>query len=75
MAVRGRSSIIIAHRLATVRHADRIVVLQDGEITETGTHEELLDHRGLYYRLHEMNYASFDDVDEGKAAGTAAAGE
>jgi ATP-binding cassette subfamily B protein len=73
--LKGRTGIVIAHRLATVRHADRIIVLQDGEITETGTHEELLGHRGLYHRLHEMNYASFDDVDEGKAAGTAAAGE
>jgi ATP-binding cassette subfamily B protein len=74
--LKGRTGIVIAHRLATVRHADRIIVLQDGEITETGTHEELLDIGGLYHRLHAMNYASFDDVNESKAAAeTVALGE
>ncbi|MBT3887397.1 MAG: ABC transporter ATP-binding protein [Rhodospirillaceae bacterium] len=74
--LKGRTGIVIAHRLATVRHADRIIVLQDGAITETGTHEELLDLGGLYHRLHAMNYASFDDVGEGKAAAeTVALGE
>jgi ATP-binding cassette subfamily B protein len=58
----GRTAVVIAHRLATVRNADRIIVLQDGRIAETGTHAELLDRRGLYYRLHAMNYASFDDI-------------
>jgi ATP-binding cassette subfamily B protein len=60
----GRTAVVIAHRLATVRNADRIIVLQDGRIVETGTHQQLLDRRGLYYRLHAMNYASFDDVRE-----------
>jgi len=58
----GRTAVIIAHRLATVRHADRIVVLQNGRVVETGTHEQLLHRRGLYSRLHALNYASFDDV-------------
>ncbi len=58
----GRTGVLIAHRLATVRNADRIIVLQDGTIVETGTHDELLAMRGLYHRLYSLNYASFDDV-------------
>jgi ATP-binding cassette subfamily B multidrug efflux pump len=60
----GRTGIVIAHRLATIRGADRILVLQDGEIIEQGTHEELLNMGGLYHRLYTMNYASFDDLSE-----------
>jgi ATP-binding cassette subfamily B protein len=58
----GRTAIVIAHRLATVRSADRIVVLKDGRIVEMGTHAELLRARGLYQRLYSLNYASFDDI-------------
>jgi ATP-binding cassette subfamily B protein len=53
---------VIAHRLATIRGADRIIVLQDGEIIETGSHDELMKLGGLYSRLYRMNYASFDDI-------------
>jgi ATP-binding cassette, subfamily B, multidrug efflux pump len=58
----GRTGLIIAHRLATVRNADRIIVLHQGEVVEQGTHSELLARKGLYHRLHAMNVASFDDV-------------
>ena len=58
----GRTAIIIAHRLATIRGADRIVVLQDGGIIETGDHDALMALGGLYSRLYRMNYASFDDI-------------
>lgn len=60
----GRTALVIAHRLATIRGADRIIVLQDGRIIETGTHDTLMPSGGLYSRLYQMNYASFDDIPE-----------
>jgi ATP-binding cassette subfamily B protein len=60
----GRTGIVIAHRLATVRGADRIIVLQEGEIVETGAHDALIAKGGLYARLYALNYASFDDIPE-----------
>ncbi len=58
----GRTALVIAHRLATIRGADRIIVLQDGAIIETGSHPQLMNSGGLYSRLYRMNYASFDDI-------------
>jgi len=58
----GRTGIVIAHRLATVRGADRIIVLQNGHIVENGPHAALVAQGGLYARLYDLNYASFDDV-------------
>jgi ATP-binding cassette subfamily B multidrug efflux pump len=53
----GRTSMVIAHRLSTVLGADHIIVLHQGALCEEGTHEELLDHAGLYARLHELQFA------------------
>ncbi|PIO48283.1 MAG: antibiotic ABC transporter ATP-binding protein [[Chlorobium] sp. 445] len=55
--MQGRTSIIIAHRLSTVQKADKIIVLHKGVIREMGTHQELLQKRGLYYKLYELQYA------------------
>lgn len=54
----GRTSLVIAHRLSTIQNADRIIVLHHGRLQETGTHQELLDHGGLYARLHELQFAT-----------------
>jgi len=53
----GRTTLVIAHRLSTVRHADSIVVLRDGQVAEQGTHEELLAAGGEYERLYRMQFA------------------
>ncbi len=58
----GRTGIVIAHRLATVRGADRIIVLQDGRIVESGPHDALIENQGLYAKLHAYNFSSFDDA-------------
>ncbi|MDQ2809363.1 MAG: ABC transporter ATP-binding protein/permease [Chloroflexota bacterium] len=59
--LRGRTSFVIAHRLSTIRHADLVVVLQDGQIIERGTHDELLAKHGFYYDLYMSQFRR--DVD------------
>ncbi|MBW7997535.1 MAG: ABC transporter ATP-binding protein [Candidatus Glassbacteria bacterium] len=54
--ITGRTSLVIAHRLSTIRHVDRILVMHHGRIAETGTHEELLARRGIYFNLYQLQY-------------------
>ena len=54
--VTGRTSIIIAHRLSTIQRADRIVVMHHGRIRESGSHQQLLSHRGIYWKLYQLQY-------------------
>ncbi len=54
--VSGRTSIIIAHRLSTIQSADRILVMHRGQLRESGTHQELLAERGIYWKLYRLQY-------------------
>ena len=55
--MKGRTTLVIAHRLSTVEHVDRIIVLDEGVITEEGTHLELMSKKGIYSRLHESQFS------------------
>jgi ATP-binding cassette, subfamily B, multidrug efflux pump len=54
--VEGRTSVIIAHRLSTIQRADKIIVMHKGQVREMGSHQELLSHRGIYYKLYQLQY-------------------
>jgi ATP-binding cassette subfamily B protein len=54
--VEGRTSIVIAHRLSTIQRADRILVMHKGYLRETGTHQQLLAMRGIYWKLYQLQY-------------------
>jgi ATP-binding cassette subfamily B protein len=61
--MQNRTSLVVAHRLSTIQKCDRIMVFHHGELRESGTHNELLLHRGLYWRLYQLQYS-----DDGNAA-------
>ena len=70
----GRTVFVIAHRLSTVRRADRIVVMENGTIADIGTHEELMQKLGTYRRLYDLQFAEADCQGEvGKERGSALA--
>ena len=57
--MKGRTAIVVAHRLSTIQNADNIMVLDRGEVKEQGTHENLLSIGGYYSKLHEMQFKEF----------------
>jgi len=61
----GRTSLIIAHRLSTILNADRIVVMQDGQVEDSGRHDELLARGGLYARLFEQQFRKVLEMRKG----------
>jgi ATP-binding cassette, subfamily B, multidrug efflux pump len=54
--MQGRTSLVVAHRLSTIQSVDKIIVMHKGEIREQGTHQELLNQRGLYWRLYQLQF-------------------
>jgi ATP-binding cassette, subfamily B, bacterial len=69
--LKGRTSFIIAHRLSTIKSADRILVIEKGEVIESGTHKQLLNQKGYYYRLYTNQFL---EEEEGKVLGNELAG-
>jgi len=60
--ISGRTSVVIAHRLSTIRKADKIIVMDKGEVKEAGTHEELIAHEGYYYKLYQLQFEKHKSV-------------
>ena len=58
----GRTVVVIAHRISTIRRADKIVVMEQGRIAEIGNHDELMTHGGIYHRLHELQNVVWSEV-------------
>jgi subfamily B ATP-binding cassette protein MsbA len=60
--LRGRTTFVIAHRLSTIRHADQILVMQNGRVVQTGRHDDLLTEGGLYQHLYRLQFAAVDEA-------------
>jgi ATP-binding cassette, subfamily B, multidrug efflux pump len=73
--VEGRTSLIIAHRLSTIQRADKIIVMHKGQVREMGTHQELLAHRGIYYKLYQLQYKDQEIENVARAPSPASANE
>lgn len=58
----GRTSFVIAHRLSTIRDCDKIMIVDNGEIKELGTHQELLDLKGYHYKLYTAQFSFIDET-------------
>lgn len=56
----GRTSLVVAHRFSTIQHVERIIVMHKGKVREIGTHQELMDKQGIYWRLYQLQYAGRD---------------
>jgi len=69
--VKGRTTIVIAHRLSTVLKADRILVMEQGRIVQQGTHDELMSMGGLYRRLYEVQFRDIPEANGNAAAAPA----
>ena len=65
--MKGRTSFVIAHRLSTIRGADKILVMNHGDIVETGSHEELMEQNGFYAELYRSQYTAKPDADSEQA--------
>ena len=63
--IKGRTSVVIAHRLSTVQRADTILVMHKGHLREMGSHQELLAHRGIYWKLYQLQYKDQELGDRG----------
>ena len=59
----GRTTLAIAHRLSTIQDMDKILVLHQGELRESGTHQELLARRGIYYKLYQLQFKEQEQTD------------
>jgi ATP-binding cassette subfamily B multidrug efflux pump len=70
--LRGRTALVIAHRLSTIERSDRILVMHHGQLRESGSHAQLLEARGLYYRLHRLQYGSALEAASPESSGAAA---
>ena len=60
--MKGRTTIMVAHRLSTIQHADNIIVMHKGEICERGTHQELLTQNGIYKKLYEIQLQNAKEI-------------